>query len=204
MKDKTNNICWLKPMILALVIITIIGSIFFIFQGDSIAESAINIDDIEYQLEIDKHQQLLSSIANSDIAINEFTTDGCSGGLTIGWQKLGQQFPVLALQHGDIPPWQTCCIIHDQKYHGGSVLFSSVDDSFNARKQADLELKQCVLNTGLERMSYLRKTYDLTENKVSAGYQLISELMYLAVRLGGVPCSNHPWRWGYGWPLCQL
>jgi hypothetical protein len=34
-------------------------------------------------------------------------------------------------------------------------------------------------------------------------YQGIADLMYRAVRLGGIPCSGLPWRWGYGWPACD-
>ena len=33
-------------------------------------------------------------------------------------------------------------------------------------------------------------------------YAAIAELMYRAVRIGGIPCSGLPWRWGYGWPEC--
>ena len=34
-------------------------------------------------------------------------------------------------------------------------------------------------------------------------YEVIGDLMYRAVRIGGIPCSGLPWRWGYGWPECD-
>ena len=30
------------------------------------------------------------------------------------------------------------------------------------------------------------------------------ELMFIAVRIGGGPCTGLAWRWGHGWPPCSL
>ena len=45
--------------------------------------------------------------------------------------------------------------------------------------------------------------YGLSAGMVDLLYAGIAGAMYRAVRLGGVPCSALPWRWGYGWPECK-
>jgi hypothetical protein len=161
------------------------------------------MDAIERQLETGQHEQLLTRIAQDHAELNEFATDGCSGGLSAGWEQISARFPELAARHGEEPPWQTCCVVHDRHYHAGGADVSSAEESFERRKAADLELSACVVEMGVGRSGELREIYGLTEAQVSGLYVSISELMYRAVRLGGVPCTTLPWRWGYGWPLCR-
>jgi len=161
------------------------------------------MNEIERSLELDRHEHLIARIAEHDAVLNHFTTDGCSGGLSEGWEMLAAKFPEFSAQHGTLPPWQECCIIHDRAYHAGGAETFSASDSFERRKQADLELKFCVVTTGLRRSAALQKIYDLDENQVRDLYVAISELMYRAVRVGGIPCTEQPWRWGYGWPDCN-
>lgn len=65
--------------------------------------------------------------------------------------------------------WVACCIEHDIAYWCGG---SEAD-----RKVADQNFKRCVNQ----------------QNNV------VGNLYYLGVRLGGVPWLPTPWRWGYGW-----
>ena len=46
-------------------------------------------------------------------------------------------------------------------------------------------------------------TGSTTQVVETQSYEAISELMYRAVRIGGIPCTNQPWRWGYGWQQCR-
>ena len=55
-----------------------------------------------------------------------FTTDGCSGWMTLAWRK--------ALRHD--PPWEGCCEAHDKIYWVGG--------SAEARFKADCDLALCV------------------------------------------------------------
>jgi len=48
---------------------------------DSASDS---IDKLERQLEINRHEQLVRRKSDPASMLAEFTTDGCSGGLTIG------------------------------------------------------------------------------------------------------------------------
>lgn len=161
------------------------------------------MDAIERQLELGSHEGLLARISEGDAVTNDFTTDGCSGGLSAGWEQLSARFPEFAARHGEQPPWQACCVAHDRHYHSGGENASSASESFEQRKAADLELMGCVVDTGVQRSAALQEIYGLTEDQVRLLYESISELMYRAVRLGGTPCTNQPWRWGYGWPLCR-
>ena len=162
-----------------------------------------SLDVIERQLEMRLHQKLLANKSRNDVKLAEFKTDGCSGWLSVGWKQLSEDFPEFAIRHGQLPPWQECCVIHDQKYHKGGTELGSAEESFELRKQADLALKACVAGTSPKRSAELEEIYGLTEAQVEFLYEAISELMYRAVRLGGMPCTEHPWRWGYGWPKCD-
>jgi len=161
------------------------------------------VDAIERQLEVKRHEKLLARIAEHDATMNDFWTDGCSGGLSAGWEYLSEQFPDIKARHGEHPPWEGCCEIHDVAYHEGGLSSESAADSFNQRKAADLELLSCVTRTAAQRSDKLNGLYNLSDSQVVLLYKSIAELMYRAVRLGGIPCTNHAWRWGYGWPSCE-
>jgi hypothetical protein len=161
------------------------------------------VDAIERQLEIKRHEKLLARIAEYDAPMTDFQTDGCSGGLSAGWEYLSEQFPDVKTRHGEHPPWESCCDIHDVAYHEGGLSSESATDSFNQRKAADLELLSCVTKTAVQRSDELEGLYNVSESQVALLYKSIAALMYRAVRLGGIPCTNQPWRWGYGWPSCE-
>ena len=140
----------------------------------------------------------LQTIQNeSDIV--PFTTDGCSGNQSQNWALLAKTVPGFEKQFGDKPPWEPCCVTHDKAYwHGDTV------DGYTKRKQADDALRRCVLATGVRLAPQLSHKYSVSEEVVREGFSLTSELMYRAVRLGGLTCSLLPWRWGYGWPNCAF
>lgn len=152
-------------------------------------------------LEMPAHRVLMGIVATEPLA--PFTTDGCSGGLSESWNTLSDLLPQLAERHGTLPPWESCCIRHDETYHaaGGA---STAEESFAARYQADEDLRLCVLDTANSRISALVEEYGMTEAQIRASYEVISRAMFEAVRLGGVPCSGLPWRWGYGYPQCPV
>ena len=133
----------------------------------------------------------------------EFTTDGCSGGLSVGWDYLAEQVGFFRERHGTGPPWESCCVEHDRAYHigGGAGLTPAM--SLTTRSQADDELRACVLGTATTRRDQLHAEYGVDDDQVAALYQTIADSMHLAVRLGGMPCTGLSWRWGYGWPHCD-
>jgi len=137
--------------------------------------------------------------AKQNTEIKAFTSDGCSGGLSDGWETLSELFPPFNAHFGRLPPWQDCCVTHDKTYWQGDT-----DDGYHKRKQADEQLKQCVIDTGLKLAAELSRRYDFSEDEIERGFKLVATTMYRAVRIGGRPCSGLPWRWGYGWPECDL
>ena len=169
-------------------------------EGDTPHEG---MDQLERQLEMYRHTDLLARQAMPDSTLAAFTTDGCSGGLSIGWEYLAGQVDGIREYHGVRPPWEDCCIAHDRLYHAGAATDATTEASFAARKQADLALLACVVETGNTRTAELSSEYDVSPETVHILYATIAELMYRAVRVGGVPCSGLPWRWGYGWPECD-
>lgn len=165
---------------------------------------ALPEDESGNWFELGRHEQLIATMNNPDSMLNDFTTDGCSGGLSAGWEYLVKGRERLHTIHGSKPPWELCCIEHDRVYHAAGLKHNtSAADSFNARKSADQVLRQCVLETGLKRTSELSAAYSLSTREIELLYSAIANLMYRAVRIGGVPCSGLPWRWGYGWPTCE-
>jgi len=161
------------------------------------------IEALERKLELGRHQQLAAKKSIASTVLTEFTTDGCSGGLSVGWAYLADKIEHVQSAHGAHPPWESCCIEHDKLYHIAGDRWTTAIDSFVLRKEADNALKMCVLQTGVERTPELTAEYNLTAQEIEFLYRAISSLMYHAVRIGGVPCSGLPWRWGYGWPECE-
>lgn len=160
------------------------------------------MDAVERELEVSRHGHLLERIAIASGGLSEFTTDGCSGGLSLAWEQFSGQFPEFEESHGRLPPWQACCVTHDRAYHAGGLGADSAIESFELRREADLALRACVLQVGTDRSEDLRALYGLTPDQVASLYESLGDLMYRAVRLGGVPCTSESWRWGYGWPEC--
>ena len=161
------------------------------------------IEKLEYILEIQRHEKFVARRAAPDSKLSPFTTDGCSGGLSVGWEYLAKRVEHIKQIHGSQPPWELCCLIHDKVYHSAGDRLSSAEESFALRLAADEELKICVQETGLQRTPQLSKHYRLTSQDVELLYSAIANMMYRSVRIGGVPCSGLPWRWGYGWPECD-
>ena len=170
----------------------------------STVEPAVNptIDSIERKIETDSHERLLRLIAAPETTLSDFTTDGCSGGQSSTWQYLAEQMPDIEARLGERPPWEECCVVHDVAYHEGGAKSTTAVESFDQRKSADLELMACVVATGQQRSADLGNEYGLSDEQVTLLYKSISELMYRAIRIGGAPCTEQPWRWGYGWPKC--
>jgi len=173
--------------------------------GDSseVETPSAAVDRLERQLELQHHRDLLERMAVPDSTLAPFTTDGCSGGLSIGWEYLAANVEGVRNYHGTRPPWEACCVTHDRFYHVGAAIDATAEESFTARKQADLTLLACVVETGDTRVAELTIEYDISPETVHSLYVAIAELMYRAVRIGGIPCSGLPWRWGYGWPGCD-
>lgn len=172
------------------------------FAGEPAADKSM-LDELERSLELGRHERLLLEKQNPDHYLSPFTTDGCSGGLSAGWNYLSEKVEYLKTVHGDLPPWESCCVSHDRLYHQAGERTISAEMSFEDRRQADEELRTCVVDVGLSRAAELSVQYGLTSAEVGQVYRAIGDLMYRAVRIGGVPCSGLPWRWGYGWPECK-
>ena len=188
-----------KSTLAALLMLSICSSA----VGEEQTTSSSLLADLEHSLELGRHERLLKEKQNPDHRLSDFTTDGCSGGLSVGWQHLSEKIEFLKTVHGDLPPWESCCVSHDRLYHEAGQRSISAEKSFEARRQADEELRDCVLDTGVRRASELSRQYGLTVDEVGQVYKVIGDLMYRAVRIGGIPCSGLPWRWGYGWPECD-
>lgn len=168
-------------------------------EGDS-PDNAMDL--LERQLELGRHGELLARMAMPGSTLAAFTTDGCSGGLSAGWEYLAEHIDTVREQHGVLPAWEHCCVAHDRLYHTGAAIDANAEESFAARKRADQALQACVIATGQTRAAQLSIEYNLSTDSILTLYAAIAELMYRAVRIGGVPCSGLPWRWGYGWPEC--
>lgn len=142
-------------------------------------------------------RQLQTVQKESDI--KPFTTDGCSGFQSQNWELLAKTLPGFEKQFGNKPPWESCCVTHDEVYWRGSV-----EEGYQKRKQADEELRKCVVNTGDQLAPQLSVKYSVSEDSIRQAFSITADLMYQAVRLGGQPCSLLSWRWGYGWANCAF
>ena len=114
-----------------------------------------------------------------------FASDGCSGGLSAGWQGAARLFPRFASALGETPPWESCCVAHDWAYWRGEVV-----DGYRLRLDADAELRRCVATSGVKQSAELAARWEVSEEGVLEFFRVASELMYAAVRAGGGPCTG--------------
>jgi hypothetical protein len=156
---------------------------------------------VESDLELKGHRALRGVRENTPDPA-PFTTDGCSGGLSDVWAYVAKRFPAFAEAHQARPPWEACCVIHDRAYHRAGWDLDP-ERSYDNRLEADRQLRACVLATADARATPLGEGYGLTPEQVEAAYSAIAQAMYVAVRLGGGPCTDMPWRWGYGYSPCD-
>jgi len=196
---------WLLLFAAALLFILLLSALFLVNKPDSRAtgEMETGMEELERRLEIKRHKQLAAIKILPANTLSQFTTDGCSGGLSVGWEYMAGKISDIQTSLGKRPPWESCCISHDRKYHTGGPRQTTPEKSFQARRKADLALRSCVLKTGHDKAPELSKEYDIPTGKIEIIYTGIANLMYRAVRIGGMPCTGLPWRWGYGWPECN-
>jgi hypothetical protein len=126
-----------------------------------------------------------------------FTSDGCSGGMSAGWDLLARRLPGFRERYGGSPPWEACCLAHDRDYWAGETA-----DGYHHRKAADERLRECVTAVGRAQSARVAGELGLSAETIEGAFAAAGELMYGAVRVGGPPCTLLPWRWGYGWPSC--
>lgn len=171
-----------------------------LFSGSALAQDW-GVESIQRAAETPAHEILMALVTRPETTLAPFETDGCSGGLSQAWQAMSSTFPAFAAAHQSKPPWEECCVTHDRAYHNaGGALEATL--SFDARLEADIALKACVAGSAADRVTALSEMYDLSTDQIEGAYQGIAETMFLAVRLGGAPCTGLPWRWGYGYPPC--
>ena len=163
----------------------------------STAAIANPLDEAARLLEETNMQRLHTQQTRPGIVIDEFRSDGCSGGLSDSWKTLARAWPEMARAIGEQPPWESCCVEHDRAYWRGESI-----DGFEKRLQADNRLSQCVEETGQQRGGEIARRLGLSRAEIDEIFSLTAELMFFAVRLGGGPCSGLEWRWGHGWPPC--
>ena len=84
------------------------------------------------QSELQRLERLAAVQAEHDSQLAEFVTDGCSGGMSEGWDTLARHFPSIEQYFGDKPPWESCCVAHDRSYWRGDVV-----DGYEKRKQTE-------------------------------------------------------------------
>lgn len=142
---------------------------------------------------------LLARVERSGAEPQPFSSDGCSGGLSAGWDWLAQHHPGYAALLGRRPPWEACCVIHDWAYWNGSSA-----EGYDRRLAADTALHQCVTATGTRRADDIGAHLHLPAAAVARSFTTAADLMFVAVRTGGAPCTPLPWRWGYGLPPCPV
>ena len=164
------------------------------------APAAIASDELVEAM-IALEQALMERLARQQrpgVKIEPFRSDGCSGGMSAAWPQLGNLYAPLALQIGNKPPWEHCCVEHDRHYWRGPGR-----NGYQLRLQADRELRQCVLRTGQRQQLRWAQQLDITPAEVIDIFTLSADMMFRAVRIGGGPCTGLPWRWGHGWPECN-
>lgn len=174
-----------------------------IVAGQSVAQDAGRSDGFGRALELPAHRALAEVRNRPGTRLAPFVTDGCSGGLSDIWRGMAAQFDGFSEKYGGAPLWEDCCVVHDRAYHNAGPDPDPLA-SFEARLAADHALEQCVIRNGQEMNAELSRSLSVTPATITRVYEGIAAAMYLAVRFGGGPCSGLPWRWGFGYPPCNI
>ena len=189
---------------------------FLLFSSTVSSASGGSVDPTGNQSLLEQRLQgLLAEVQRQSTALTPFTSDGCSGGLSAGWQMITEALPALGEQVGELPPWQHCCVNHDREYWrgsgvNGSLLRRSVDDELRSCVLATRDASMLIATSASARVVALPNRPGPVDDHLDLNaeldrlYPLAAELMYRAVRIGGMPCSGLSWRWGYGWPQCGV
>lgn len=148
------------------------------------------------------HQRLIASMQADPEPLTPLKSDGCSAGTSKGWAFFAASFPAFAKVHGGRPPWESCCLAHDKRYHAGPPRNADAATSVSLRKSADEEARQCIIGTAARREQALAAAYRINRREVARIYRAIADTTYNAVRAGGAPCTGLDWRWGFGLPNC--
>jgi hypothetical protein len=157
------------------------------------------LDEAVVALERQQMRWLSEQQNKPGVLIDDFSSDGCSGGMSETWTYLAEISADFAERVGKHPPWENCCVAHDRHYWRGESV-----NGYEKRLQADEELRQCVRQSALNQNEELSMSLGLSAQEVAEMINLTADLMYTAVRLGGGPCTGLPWRWGHGWPECSI
>lgn len=161
--------------------------------------SADPLTDAMRVLEQEQMSLLARQQNRPGVVIDPFNSDGCSGGLSAAWSYLAEMLPEFRQRVGELPPWEHCCIEHDKSYWRGESR-----DGYAKRKQADQQLRACVRQTGRQQSEELAARLQQPAEQIEQMFDNAADMMYQAVRLGGGPCTGLPWRWGHGWPECEI
>ncbi len=159
-------------------------------------------DGVARALEMPAQRALQRLRERPDTQLAPFVTDGCSGGLSGGWKLAAGMLPGFAEAEGGVPPWEGCCVIHDHAYHSGAN-DTDASANYDARLAADRALRACVAQSAETDIDARATRFGVTPAAIRRAFEIIAGAMYHAVRIGGMPCSMLPWRWGYGYPACN-
>jgi hypothetical protein len=181
-------------LIAACALFGIVGYTGAAVASDTNAETK-SVDRTTEERDMSRLARVQADPANT---LAEFTTDGCSGGLSDAWATLSFLLPAFRDALGDRPPYEYCCTAHDRAYWRGETA-----KGYAQRLEADDALRRCVIDHGAQHRAAFAEQFQLSEETIVQNFRVIGDLIYFAVRKGGKPCSPFPWRWGYGWPTCE-
>jgi heme exporter protein D len=128
-----------------------------------------------------------------------FVSDGCSGMVSEAWtlavQQIGAFSKDMNERYADATsiPFQFACEAHDRLYHAG-------EGGYVARFIADNKLRTDIHEYALTHREEIRTRAGLSSDEAALYlYDIIADLVYHGVRVGGAPCSGKPYAWGFGY-----
>lgn len=131
--------------------------------------------------------------------LSEFETDGCSGNVSEAWSKtisglskISEDF-AKKFAGAEKIPFEQACVEHDKIYHKG-------EGGYVGRLMADNKLRLDILQYAVTNSEQIKDNMNLgSDEQVIYIFEIISEAIYKAVRIGGAPCSEKSYAWGFGY-----
>ena len=176
----------------ALIIIFLLLSLWFVLNNTLFKTLTFNpLTEREQIIQLESTKTLTP--------LNEFTSDGCSGNVSLLWTQavntLSDVFPKIDKNYADVQniPFESACMDHDKLYYLGV-------GGYKGRLIADNMLREAILTYALENTEEIKARigYETDETAIFL-YESIAEFVYRGVRIGGAPCTGEPYAWGYGY-----
>jgi hypothetical protein len=186
MKQKFLLMLYKKRFWLLMVVVSLLSLLYY-----------TQLQTLTFSTTTELEQMVQLEAMKTTTSLLPFQTDGCSGGISSSWSTAMTNYESVSLIHSNYSdvvtlPFESACIEHDKAYHQGI-------GGYTGRLEADSRLRSDIIEYGIANASDIQNRANLASSEHAIRlYEFIADTVYRGVRLGGAPCTDEAYAWGYG------